>query len=74
MLQKRAKNSGVSVGEFFLGVADETALSGRGVVGDVRAESTLAARCAVHVEFRDVNGQTERGDFGQRLVHGLKAY
>jgi hypothetical protein len=43
VLDKRAENAGVSVGQFFVGVTDESALSGRGVVGDVRAKAALAA-------------------------------
>jgi len=41
------EDSGVGVSEFLVRVAHETALNGRCVVGDVRAEAALAANRAV---------------------------
>ena len=74
MLHECAEDSGVGVSKFLVRVAHEAALSGRCVLGDVRAEAALAANRAVHVEFSDVDGQAERRDFPQRLVHGFEAH
>src|ERR1041384_72256 len=73
MLEERAENSRVGIGQLFLGVADEATLSRSGVVANVRAEATLTTGGTVHVEFRDMDGQTQGGDFRERLIHRLEA-
>ena len=73
MLNKRPEQTCIRVGQLPVGVIHQAALGSRGIVGDIRAAAALAALCAVDVQFGDVNRQTERLHFRQRLVFSLKA-
>jgi hypothetical protein len=72
VLEECPKKAGILTGQTLIGVFDEAALGGRGVVGDVRAGITLAASRAVDVEFGDVDGQPELFEFRQRRIFNLK--
>ena len=64
MLHECAEDAGVDVCQFLISIADQTALRGRCVGGDVRTRAALSALRAVDVEFGDVDGQAVREPAG----------
>jgi hypothetical protein len=59
VFQECAEQVRVLVSEPAIGIVDQAALGGGGIIGDIRPGIALAAFGAIHVELRDVDWQPE---------------